>query len=281
LAQRFDHIFYTGNGRVGRIVMQAAAQHLTPVTLELGGKSPCIVDRDCKLDVTAKRIVWGKYFNCGQVCVAADYLLVHEDVHDALVERIKSMIVDFYGSDPSRSPDYGRIVNAAQHQRIARLLDGGGRVVHGGEARIADLYIAPTVLVDVPADAPIMQEEIFGPLLPILKVQSIDEAIAFVNARPKPLALYYFGHTAAHRNAVVARTSSGGVAINQILFQVLGSQLPFGGVGESGMGAYHGRHSVETFSHNKSVISRPTFIDPSLGYPPLTPAKARWLRRLG
>ncbi|MDD9935458.1 MAG: aldehyde dehydrogenase family protein [Myxococcales bacterium] len=280
LAQRFDHIFYTGNGVVGRIVMQAAAKHLTPVTLELGGKSPCIVDRDCDLEVTARRIVWGKYFNCGQVCVAADYLLVHRDIHDALLEQIKKTIVEFYGDDPQKSVDYGRIVNGRHHQRVMRLLESGGTVAHGGQADESDRYIAPTVLTGVPADAAVMQEEIFGPLMPILKVDSIDDAIAFVNARPKPLALYYFGKSAANRDAVIDRTSSGGVAINQILFQLLGPHLPFGGVGESGIGAYHGKHSVDTFSHKKAVVNRPTFIDPKFAYPPTTEAKAKWMKRL-
>lgn len=280
LAQRFDHIFYTGNGVVGRIVMQAAAKHLTPVTLELGGKSPAVVDKDCNLAVTARRIVWGKYFNCGQVCVAADYLLVHTDIHDALLEQIKKTIVEFYGEDPQKSVDYGRIVNGRHHGRVMRLLEGGGTVVHGGQTDAADNYIAPTVLTDVPLDAPIMQEEIFGPLMPIIKIDSIDDAIAFVNARPKPLALYYFGADSGNRDALIARTSSGGVAVNQILFQLLGPHLPFGGVGESGMGAYHGRHSVDTFSHKKGVVNRPTFLDPMFAYPPSTEAKAKWMKRL-
>ena len=280
LAQRFDHIFYTGNGVVGRIVMQAAAKHLTPVTLELGGKSPCIVDAECNLEVTARRIVWGKFLNCGQVCVAADHLLVHRDVHDKLLAQLKKTIVDFYGDNPQKSADYARIINERHHQRLMRLLEGAGTVAFGGQADEADRYIAPTLLTDVSPDAAIMQEEIFGPLLPIIKVDSIDDAIAFINARPKPLALYYFGSNAENRDAVIERTSSGGVAVNQILFQLLGPHMPFGGVGESGMGAYHGRHSIDTFSHKKAVLIRPTFIDPQFTYPPMTPNKVKWIKRL-
>jgi aldehyde dehydrogenase (NAD+) len=279
LLQRFDHIFYTGNGRVGRIVLRAAAEHLTPVTLELGGKNPVIVDKDCKLEVTARRIVWGKFFNTGQVCVAADYLLVHCDIYPQLLDALKRTILEFYGEDPQKSPDYGRIVNAGHFQRLIRLLAGGSKVAHGGQSDPDDNYVAPTLLTDVPLDSAIMQEEIFGPLLPLIPVDSIDAAIAFVAARPKPLALYYFGENSTNRESVLSRTSSGGAAVNQILYQILGPHLPFGGVGASGMGAYHGKYSVRTFSHQKSVVERPTFLDPRFAYPPSSESKTKWLKR--
>lgn len=280
LEQCFDHIFYTGSARVGRIVLRAAAEHLTPVTLELGGKNPVIVDKDCQLDVTARRIVWGKFFNTGQVCVNADYLLVHRDIYPQLLAALKRTILEFYGDDPQKSPDYGRIVNAGHFQRLLRLLDSRAHLAHGGENDPHDKYIAPTLLTDVPLDAAIMQEEIFGPLLPLIPVKSIDEAIAFVAARPKPLALYYFGENSINRDAVLSRTSSGGAAVNQILYQMLGPHLPFGGVGASGMGAYHGRHSVHTFSHQKSVVDRPTYFDPRFAYPPSNASKSKWIKRL-
>jgi aldehyde dehydrogenase (NAD+) len=281
LAQRFDHIFYTGNGAVGRIVLRAAAEHLTPVTLELGGKSPVIVDKDCNLEVTARRIIWGKFLNCGQVCIAPDYLLVHEDIHSALSAKLAETIVEFYGEDPQKSPDYSRIINQHHHRRLMRLMNESGATIHqGGQADEQDHYIAPTILTDVSPDSSLMQEEIFGPLLPVLSVGDIDEAIAFVNARPKPLALYYFGKNSTNRDAVLRRTSSGGAAVNQVIFQFMGPHLPFGGVGASGMGQYHGRHSIDTFSHKKSVLDRPTFLDPHLAYPPLTPGKLKWLKRL-
>jgi aldehyde dehydrogenase (NAD+) len=279
LAERFDHIFYTGNGAVGRVVMEAAAKHLTPVTLELGGKSPCFVDRDVDLDVAVKRIVWGKFYNAGQTCVAPDYLLVHEAVLASTLTRLKETIREFYGEDPKRSPDYGRIVNARHHQRLVRLLDDG-EVVTGGQADEADRYLAPTVLKNVPDAAPVMQDEIFGPILPVLSVSSVDEAIAIVNRRPKPLALYVFSSDTENQQKVIERTSSGGATINHAQLHLLVPGLPFGGVGPSGMGAYHGRMSFDTFTHRKAVLKKPTSIDPPIIYPPYTESKAKWLRRL-
>ncbi len=279
LAERFDLIFYTGNGTVGRIVMAAAAKHLTPVVLELGGKSPCIVDRDVDLDVAARRIVFGKFYNAGQTCVAPDYVLAHEAIEGPLLERIRATIRQFYGDDPKTSPDYGRIVNARHHQRLMKLV-GSGEVVIGGEADEADRYLAPTVLRAVSPDSPVMAEEIFGPILPVLTVRSIDEAIAFVNARPKPLALYVFSSNDAVQDQVLERTTSGGATVNHVWLHLGVHGLPFGGVGESGMGAYHGRASFETFSHRKAVLRKPTSIDPSIMYPPYDAAKQRWLKRL-
>jgi aldehyde dehydrogenase (NAD+) len=279
LAQRFDHIFYTGNGRVGRVVMEAAAKHLTPVTLELGGKSPCIVDGTADLDVAARRIAWGKFINCGQTCIAPDYVLVTREHESALNARLKAAVATFYGTDPRTSADYGRIVNVQHHRRLAALL-GDGEVVLGGDTDESDRYIGPTVLRDVPPDAAIMVDEIFGPILPVLTVPDVDAAIAFVNARPKPLALYVFTNDAAVEAAVVARTSSGGVCVNATMWHAANPGLPFGGVGASGMGAYHGRLSFETFSHRKPVLAKPTWLDPSLTYPPYGAFKSAIVRRL-
>ena len=279
LDQRFDHIFYTGNARVGRLVMEAASRHLTPVTLELGGKSPVIVADDADLDVAARRITWGKFLNAGQTCVAPDYALVARGVEKPLVERIARSVTEFYGADPKASPDYARIVNEQHFRRLETLL-GDGTIVVGGETDPEQRYIAPTVLEDVPVDAPVMADEIFGPVLPIIPVSGVDEAIAFVNRRAHPLALYLFSGSDAVRERVVAGTTSGSVGLNATVLQTAVPDLPFGGVGGSGMGAYHGRASFETFSHRKAVLAKSTRVDPRLAYPPYSRRKERWLRRL-
>lgn len=279
LTHRFDHIFYTGNGTVARIVMAAAAKHLTPVTLELGGKSPCIVDARSDLDVAARRIAWAKFYNCGQTCVAPDYVLAHERVYEELIDGLASTIRDFWGDDPQTSKDYGRIVNARHLARLTALLEGQN-VVSGGKSDVADRYLEPTILRDVSTDSPVMSEEIFGPILPVLKIRDVDEAIHFVNARPKPLALYVFTGDSHVSQQVVERTSSGGVVVNHCILHLTVPGLPFGGVGPSGLGAYHGKHSFETFSHRKSVLSKTTMVDPSLMYPPYTANKEAWIRRL-
>ncbi|MGY6501859.1 MAG: aldehyde dehydrogenase family protein [Acidimicrobiales bacterium] len=280
LAERFDLIFFTGSTALGRKVMAAAAPHLTPVVLELGGKSPAIVDRSANLAVAARRIVFGKFVNAGQTCVAPDHVLVDETVADELTDHIVSSIADFYGDDPRSSDDFGRIVNERHLGRLRGLLDGGGfeQVVVGGEFDADTRYLAPTVLRDVDPDAPVMQEEIFGPILPVLTVRSTDEAIRFVNDRPKPLALYVFAEDDAVVDRVVERTSSGGVCANHTLVQLGVPDLPFGGVGDSGMGAYHGRVGFEAFSHQKSVLRKATRPDPSVLYPPYGRWKAKMIR---
>jgi aldehyde dehydrogenase (NAD+) len=262
--------------------MAAAARHLTPVTLELGGKSPVIVDASANLDVAARRIVWGKYTNAGQTCIAPDYVLVDRRVEAPLLARIVDTIRDFYGAEPRRSADLGRIVNERHFDRIARLADadGAGEVVVGGDRDRATRYYAPTALRNTDPTAPIMQEEIFGPVLPTLPVDDLDDAIGFVTARDKPLALYVFAEDEAARDEVLDRTTSGGVCVNATLFHLAVPGLPFGGVGESGMGAYHGRSTFDTFTHRKSVLTRPTRPDPSLAYPPYSPLKAKLLRKL-
>jgi len=279
LRERFDHILYTGNGNVARVVMEAAARHLTPVTLELGGKSPCIVDANVDLEVAARRIAWGKFLNAGQTCVAPDYVLVHESREEDLLAALKDALREFYGDDPKQTPDYGRIVNERHHRRLAVLLKDG-EVVVGGQVDESDRYVAPTILRKVSPDAPVMADEIFGPILPVLTVRSIDEAVRFVNARPKPLALYVFTSDPKVGEDVLARTSSGGACVNATIWHLANPNLPFGGVGPSGMGAYHGRDSFETFSHRKSVVTKSTRVDPKLAYPPYTRLKTQLLKRL-
>jgi len=279
LDERFDHIFYTGGPAVGRVVMSAAARHLTPVTLELGGKSPCIVHESANLDVAARRIAWGKFLNAGQTCIAPDYVLVSRSREDELVEKIAAVVGEFYGPDPAATPDYGRIASHRHHERLTKLLDGQ-EIAFGGQSDAESRYLAPTLLRNVSPDAPVMTEEIFGPILPVLPVDDLDEAIAFVNAREKPLALYVFSEDPDVERQTLERTSSGSVCVNATIFQVGNMNLPFGGVGESGMGAYHGRHSVDTFSHRKSVLSKSTRLDPKLAYPPYGKLKTRLFKRL-
>ncbi len=278
LAQRFDHVMYTGGGRVGRVVMRAAAENLTPVTLELGGKSPCIVDADVDLPVAARRIAWGTFLNAGQTCVAPDYVLVHESREQELIEQIGVAVREFYGADPKSSPDFARIVTPQHHERLKGLL-GSGEVALGGGVDADDRYIEPTVLRGVSPDSPVMQDEIFGPILPILTVRSRQEAIDFVNAREKPLALYAFTNDPEFERQVVEQTSSGGMCVNGTILHIGNSAMPFGGVGESGMGGYHGRHTFETFSHRKAVMTRGVRFDPKLMYPPYSERKTRMLKR--
>ena len=278
LAEKFDHIFYTGNGTVGRVVMRAAAENLTPVTLELGGKSPTIVDKSANLAVAGRRIAWAKYVNAGQTCVAPDYVLAHADVADKLVEEIRKSVKDFYGADPQQSGDFARISSPRHFSRLKAMLTSG-KIAIGGESDERQRYIAPTVLVDVTASDSVMQEEIFGPILPVLTVQSIDEAISFVNARSHPLALYVFAEDQKVNDKVVASTTSGGVTVNGTIFHMTGPFLPFGGVGESGMGAYHGRAGVDTFQHLKPVLKRSTRVDAPLAYPPYTKRKFAILKK--
>lgn len=256
LAQRFDHIFYTGNGTVGRIVARAAAEHLTPVTLELGGKSPAYVDRGVDPAAVATRLVNAKFLNAGQTCVAPDYVLTDPDTARALEPALADALRARFGEDPASSGEYGRIVNERHFDRLLGLL-GSGRLVAGGQHDRGSRYLAPTVLAEVTADAPVMQEEIFGPILPIVEAADLDAAIAFITSRDKPLALYAFTEDAATRQRLLTETSSGGVGIGLPVAHLTVPDLPFGGVGESGMGNYHGRYSLETFSHRKAVLDAP------------------------
>ncbi len=282
LEQRFDHIVYTGNGRVGRLVMEAAAKHLTPVTLELGGKSPAIVLGDADIDSAARRIVWGKFLNAGQTCVAPDYVLVDETAEDRFLGAALRAVHDFYGDEPRVSPDFARIVNDRQFERITGLLDAGGfeAIVTGGTRDAATRYLAPTIVAGVEPTAALMGEEIFGPVLPVLTVDSVQSAIDFVNERDKPLALYVFGDDDDRIQRVIEHTSSGAVTVNHTMLHVTAPDLPFGGVGASGMGAYHGRSGFEAMSHLKPVVTKAARPDPPVMYPPYKPWKVKLLRKL-
>jgi aldehyde dehydrogenase (NAD+) len=279
LAQRFDHILYTGGETVGKIVMRAAAENLTPVTLELGGKCPCIVDRNTNLEVTAARIVWSKWMNAGQTCVAPDYVLVQEDFMPEFVASLKSKITEFYGTDIKQSQDYGRIVNERHFARLSSYLHGQN-VVLGGQCDPATKFIEPTVVLAPDLQSPVMQEEIFGPILLIVPLPSIKDAPAFINARPKPLALYLYTHDGDLEQHIVTHTSAGNVGINDGMMFMANPNLPFGGVGNSGMGAYHGQTGFDTFSHLKTVLKRRFIFDVALRYPPFSRSKLQWLKRL-
>lgn len=267
LSQKFDHIFFTGGTQIGRIVMEAAAKHLTPVTLELGGKSPCIVDTDIDLPTACKRIVWGKFMNAGQTCIAPDYLLVNRQIKRDLLGGIERTITEFYGQNPANNPDYGRIINDKQFERLQGLLQEGDIIV-GGQTDAGDRYIAPTVIDGISLASPIMQEEIFGPILPVLEYDKLDQAIAIINQKPKPLALYLFSNDKQKQQQVLKETSSGGVCLNDTIMHLGVSELPFGGVGDSGMGSYHGKASFDTFSHRKSVLEKSFRFDLDFRYPP-------------
>lgn len=336
LKNPFNHIFYTGGGRVGKIVMRAAVENLTPVTLELGGKSPCFVDRTADINVAARRIVWGKFTNAGQTCVAPDYVLATPDVAEALAKRIAVAVTEFYGKNPQDSPNFGRIINERHFDRLCKLLpvgtvpsdepsspliqvasavgaavdmvgkrinaaasgntaaearpdtaetgivavpgvvDPAGRVMCGGKVDRAARYVAPTVLYGTQPDAPVMGEEIFGPILPIVVVEDAEAAIRFINRRSRPLAAYVFSRDHEVRLAFERQTSSGALGYSLPLGHLLSSRLPFGGVGGSGIGAYHGKEGFRTFSHIKTVVSKPQFPDTlRLVYPPFNEAKAK------
>lgn len=266
LAERFDYIFFTGSPSLGKVVMKAAAEYLTPVTLELGGKSPCIVAPDADIERTARRVVWGKFLNAGQTCIAPDYLMAHVDVKEKLIERIGYYIRRFYGEDPEKSPDYARIVRIEAVERIEGLMKKG-RIRIGGSVQKESRYIAPTVIDEVLPDDPVMQEEIFGPVLPVLEYRQESEVIRYINAREKPLALYYFGRPSDARR-IFSSTTSGGGCVNDTVMHIANSHLPFGGVGHSGMGRYHGRESFLTFSNCRSVLWATTWWEIPLRYPP-------------
>jgi aldehyde dehydrogenase (NAD+) len=269
LAEKFDHIFFTGGTAIGKIVMEAAAKHLTPVTLELGGKSPCIVDADCDLDTTAKRIIWGKFYNAGQTCVAPDYLLIQKSIKPILIEKLVACVKTFFGDNPQQSPDFARIVNDRQFDRLVRLLNEG-TILIGGNSDKSDRFIAPTLIDAVSPNSQIMAEEIFGPILPILEYDQISEAIAIIKAQPKPLALYLFSSNKQLQAQILQEVSFGGGCFNDTIMHLGNPELPFGGVGHSGMGSYHGKASFDTFSHRKSVLKNSFRFDLKWRYPPYT-----------
>ncbi|OUS74796.1 aldehyde dehydrogenase [Paenibacillus sp. MY03] len=281
----FDYIFFTGSTGVGRIVMEAASRHLTPIALELGGKSPAIIDATANLELAAKRIVWGKLINAGQTCIAPDYLLVHESVRERLSELLRNSVRQFYGDDPATSEDYGRIVSERQYDRLAAIIEADGkRVVWGGQRNRSDLYLAPTLIDAGQASedgkgVAAMEDELFGPILPMLTFARLEEAINFVRGRSKPLALYLFTEDAAAEQEVMGRLSFGGGCVNDTLSHIVNHHLPFGGVGSSGIGAYHGKHSFELFSHRKSLLKRTTRFEPGLLFPPYK-GKLKWARKV-
>lgn len=278
LAEKFDYIFFTGGTGIGRQVMAAAAAHLTPVTLELGGKSPCVVDATARLDLAAKRLVFGKLLNCGQTCVAPDYLLCQESVKDALLEEIVRQITVQFGPAPLDSPSYGKIVNQKHFQRLLGLIQPE-KVVCGGTWQEEALRIAPTVMDAVTWQDPVMGEEIFGPILPVLTFSHIPEVLELLKDRPKPLALYLFSRNKGHIRAVTERCSFGGGCVNDVVIHLATSAMGFGGVGESGMGAYHGRVGFETFSHRKSIVDKKTWMDLPMRYQPYLPLHEKLIRR--
>ncbi len=267
LKERFDYIFFTGSVTVGKTVMSAAAKYLTPVTLELGGKNPCIVDQDVNLDPTARRIVFGKFINAGQTCVAPDYLLVHQSNKQKLLDLIRKYLNRFYGESPRKSPDFARIINRRHFNRLRALLEKGD-VIIGGQSDPQDLYIAPTVISNLSWDDPVMQDEIFGPILPVLEFEDLSEVISSLNSRPKPLALYVFSNQPENYQKVIDEVSFGSGCINDTVVQFANPHLPFGGVGSSGMGGYHGKASFDNFSHQKSILKKSFTFDPPLRYPP-------------
>lgn len=278
LAQKWDYIFFTGSPYLGKLVMKAAAENLTPVTLELGGKSPCIVDEDANLKLAARRIVWGKFVNGGQTCVAPDYLLVHEKVKAELMANIKKEIQKAYGDDPIQSTDFCRIVNRNAFDRLVELLKDG-EIIIGGITDVNELYIAPTVIDKVDPDFPIMQDEIFGPVLPVISFSKLEKAIEYVNSCEKPLAFYYFSNDLKKAKWVLSQTTSGGGCINDTLLHFANINLPIGGVGNSGMGKYHGRRSFDTFTNERSIVDSSRWIDIPIKYPPYG-NKLKWIKFL-
>jgi aldehyde dehydrogenase (NAD+) len=281
LTYKFDHIFYTGSGFVGKIIMKAAAEHLTPVTLELGGKSPVYIDENINMGVALRRIAWGKYMNSGQTCIAPDYVLCHESRVEEFIEGMKNTILEFYGEDPKESPDFERIINDRHVARIQKLLEGNEEnIIVGGEIVPEENYIAPTIVRSPDPESKLMKEEIFGPILPVLTVNNREEAIEYINSNPKPLSAYIFTTDKETKSAFQNRTSSGALLFNEVVMHYVCEGLPFGGVGESGMGAYHGEYSFNTFSHYKPVMDKGTYLDPSLRYPPYTESKIKWAKRL-
>lgn len=278
LKQHFDYIFYTGGVAFGKRIMMAAAKNLTPVTLELGGKSPCIVDNDAHIQIAARRIVWGKYLNCGQTCVAPDYIFVHREVKDKLITALQAEIERQYGKSPQESPDYPRIISQDHFYNLLLLLKQG-HIVAGGKYDDKDLYIAPTVISGILPENRIMSEEIIGPILPLLDFDDIDNVIDYVNNQEKPLALYYFGQNKKKARYVLQNTSSGGACINDVVTHVANTHLPFGGVGSSGTGAYHGKYSFDTFSHTRSIVQSTTRFNIGMKFAPYD-GKLKWLKKI-
>jgi aldehyde dehydrogenase (NAD+) len=267
LKEKYDYIFFTGSNETGKQVMKAAAETLTPVSLELGGKNPAIVTDDANIRLSARRILWGKILNAGQSCVAPDYILAHKNIKKELVSEIKICLEKFFGTDPSKSPDFCKIINISNLDRLKKYLNYGN-IIYGGETNSDSRYFSPTLMEGITKDHPIMKEEIFGPILPIIEYQELEEVIEFIKSLPSPLAVYIFSNSPHKRNEIIKRTQSGGVCINETVVYFINPHLPFGGIGGSGMGRYHGRFSFETFSYKRSVMHKSNLIDLPVRYPP-------------
>jgi aldehyde dehydrogenase (NAD+) len=278
LAQRWDYIFFTGSVAVGKIVAKAAAEFLTPVTLELGGKNPCIIDKNCNIKLTAKRIVWGKFINAGQTCIAPDYILVNSKIKSKLIDALKTEIILAYGENPEESKDFARIVNTKNWKRLKSFLENE-TILYGGKINESDNYIAPTLLEDSKLDSLVMQDEIFGPILPIISYQEESEIEKIISKYEKPLSLYVFSNNTKWAKSIVKKYSFGGGCINDTVVHFSNKRLPFGGVGYSGIGAYHGRLSFETFSHKKAIVNKKTWLDLPIRYAPYS-GKIKTLKKL-
>jgi aldehyde dehydrogenase (NAD+) len=267
LACRYDYIFFTGGVEIGRKIARAAAEYLTPTTLELGGKSPCVVDASADVDIAAKRIAWGKYFNAGQTCVAPDYLLIDSKIKERFYTAFKKYVTEFYGNNPISSADYPRIINERHFDRLNGLIKDGNIIV-GGKTDRETKYIAPTLIEIKDINHPLMEDEIFGPILPAIEIENIDDAITIIKQFEKPLAFYIFSNNYTHQQKLLKRISFGGGCINDTISHFINPELPFGGVGNSGMGAYHGKHSFDTFTHFKGIVHKVNWPDVPLRYPP-------------
>lgn len=278
LSEPLDYIFFTGSTRVGKIIMKKAAEQLTPLTLELGGKSPAIVHSDADVEIAAKRIAWGKFINAGQTCVAPDYIYVQEDIEETLLKHLAEEIRNFYGYEPEKSPDYARIINTKHFNRLKKYLEDG-TLVTGGQTNEQDLFIAPTVLKNIDWDDNIMQEEIFGPILPVMSYKELSDVIATVRSKPSPLSLYFFSEDESLQEKIIEELPFGGGCINDTIAHLGNLNLPFGGLGQSGFGSYHGKRSFDLFSHKKSIVKKPTWPDNPMRYAPYS-GKLKWLKKL-
>lgn len=279
LSYKFDYIFFTGSTEVGKTVMLKAAENLIPVTLELGGKSPCVVAADAKLEFAAKRIAWGKFINAGQTCIAPDYLLIDSKIKDRFLEIFVKVIKSFYGEDPSESNDFCRIINSGKTSRMESLIQSG-KVITGGYTDVEKCYVSPTVITEVKPDDPVMKEEIFGPVLPVISFTDFSEVYSIIELNPKPLATYIFTRNKKLAREFLSKTQSGTAAVNDTVMQIVSSHLPFGGIGPSGMGRYHGKKSFETFSNMRSVLDKSNLIDIFIKYPPYTKFKENIIKML-
>ena len=277
LEEKFDFIFFTGSTRVGKIVMEKAAKHLTPVCLELGGKSPCVVTPDIDIKIAAKRIIWGKFLNAGQSCVAPDYIAIHSSIYEKFLTELKNTIVEFYGENPRNNSDYARVVNETHFDRIVSYIDKS-KLFFGGQSEKSALYVAPTILRDVAWNDRIMEDEVFGPVMPCFKYDDISTLLSQIAERPKPLAFYLFTNDTGLQERVLANMSYGGACVNDTMVHLINPNLPFGGVGDSGMGGYHGKFSFDVFSHKKSAVRKPFALDATMRYPPYTDFKLKLIR---